>query len=598
MERWNEDVPLELAGKGDRGARKHFASVIARIAALSVVALTLAVAGLYLASRGSRSEVLEAITPDSGSTVTMPAPTFRWSGSGRGTGYRLEIAKSDDGAFTTPIVTSLASATSYTITTNLPDGSYLWRVREVRTSKETWSAVERFRVRTRSTFGPDPSYRRPAGSVLVGVGSLTQRLLDTYPEDASFWLAASVHRIDGVLRPKAGQQFHGQPGAVISGAKVLSGFVREGHRWYVGGQSQRLPPHGNHSVCGAKNPLCYLSEEVYVNNDFRDRVRSLDDVGPGRWFFDHDRGRIYLGDDPTEELVETTVASQLFAGGAQDVVVRNLVVEKFGSRLQRGAVEPGGAAGWQVRNCEFRLNHGGGVGVDNGGRLADSSVHDNGQLGTGGNGAGAVFEHNEIARNNRLGVDPEWEAGGTKWAFTNGLVVRGNWVHDNLGNGLWTDLDNVDTLYEDNLVERNEGAGLLHEVSFKATIRNNVLANNGGHGIFVMDSSDVEAYENRVAWNRGGGIGGRQDKRVGGPEQWSLSRLWVHDNDVTMTSGTTGLYDWVGDGRVFDQDNRFDRNAYTTPSSPVAWWEWQGERIGAGRWKRYGQDVHGTFRSL
>jgi len=587
-----------LAGEGGGGARQHLARGASWVAALWVVALTLVLAGLYLTSSGSRSVVPEAIAPVADSTVTVPAPTFRWGGGKRSNMYKLEIAKPGDGTFTAPIVTSLASGATYTITTNLPDGVYLWRVRVVTTGERPWSPVERFRVRTLSAFGPDPSYRRPAGSVVVGVGSLTQRLLDTYPENTVFWLVAGVHRIDGTLRPKAGQQFHGQYGAVISGAKMLSGFVREGQRWYVGNQSQRLTPHGNQSVCSAKSPLCYLSEEIYVDDDFRDRVRFLDDVGPGKWFFDYDRGRIYLGDNPIGELVETTVASQLFAGGTQDVVVRNLVIEKFGSRLQHGAVESNEATGWQVRNCEFRLNHGGGVGVDGKGRLANSSVHDNGQLGVGGHGAKAVFEHNEIARNNRLGVDPYWEAGASKWAFTNGLIVRDNWVHDNLGNGLWTDIDNTGTLYEGNLVERNEGIGLLHEISFRATIRHNVLINNGGFGVLVMDSSDVEAYRNRVAWNRGGGIGGRQDERAGGPDQWSLSRLWVHDNDVTMTSGTTGLYDWTRNGRVFGQGNRFDRNAYTTPSSPVAWWEWQGERIGSGGWRRYGQDVHGNFNSL
>jgi hypothetical protein len=31
-------------------------------------------------------------------------------------------------------------------------------------------------------------------------------------------------------------------------------------------------------------------------------------------------------------------------------------------------------------------------------------------------------------------------------------VVRGNYVHDNNGTGMWTDTNNIHTLYEDNLV--------------------------------------------------------------------------------------------------------------------------------------------------
>jgi parallel beta-helix repeat protein len=576
-------------------ARRRQHSATAWVAALAA-ALVLVTGGWYVTSRYPGG-VPAAIAPASGGTVTIPAPTFSWRGVREAGGYQLEIAREGDRAFTTPVVTSRAFTTSYTITTNLANGSYAWRVRAQWAGARGWSATAGFSVRTAAAFGPDPSYRRPAGSMLVAAGWLTQQLLDTHPEGTRFWLVAGVHRVEGTLRPKMGQEFHGQYGAVVSGARVLSDFVRDGDRWYVSGQSQRLPPHENRSVCGARHPLCHLSEEVYVNDDFRTRVASLHDIRPGRWFFDHDRDRIYLGEDPTGELVETTVAAQLFAGGVDDMVLRNLGVEKFGNRLQHGAVESAGATGWQVSDCEFRLNHGGGIGVDGGGRLAGSSVHDNGQLGTGGNGAGAVFEHNEIARNNRLRVNPYWEAGGTKWAFTRGLVVRDNWAHDNLGNGLWTDLNNVDTVYERNLSERNEGAGLLHEASFRATIRRNMLTGNGGHGIFVTDSSDVEVHDNRVAGNRSGGIGGAQDDRAGGPEGWSLSRLWVHDNDVTMSSGTTGLRDWAHDGRVFEQDNRFDRNTYTTPVEPATWWEWRGERIGIGGWRRYGQDVHGTLRT-
>ena len=68
-----------------------------------------------------------------------------------------------------------------------------------------------------------------------------------------------------------------------------------------------------------------------------------------------------------------------------------------------------------------------------------------------------------------------WEAGGTKFARTRDLVVRRNFVHHNRGPGLWTDIDNVRTLYEANRVEDNGEAGILHEISYAAVIRNNVV---------------------------------------------------------------------------------------------------------------------------
>ena len=80
--------------------------------------------------------------------------------------------------------------------------------------------------------------------------------------------------------------------------------------------------------------------------------------------------------------------------------------------------------------------------------------------------SGIVVEGNEIAYNNEAGFNPEWEAGGTKfWATTN-LVVRNNHVHHNFGPGLWADNDNVGALYEGNIVEDNDWAGIFHEISY------------------------------------------------------------------------------------------------------------------------------------
>jgi hypothetical protein len=32
-------------------------------------------------------------------------------------------------------------------------------------------------------------------------------------------------------------------------------------------------------------------------------------------------------------------------------------------------------------------------------------------------------------------------------------------------------------------------------------------------------------------------IGGAQNCRAGGPEEWALRNLWAHDNDMIVTSG-------------------------------------------------------------
>ncbi len=119
--------------------------------------------------------------------------------------------------------------------------------------------------------------------------------------------------------------------------------------------------------------------------------------------------------------------------------------------------------------------------TDTDGLARGNAIHHNGQLGMGGHGTGGLIEGNEIAYNLTMGYAAMWEGGGAKWAVTTGLTIRGNWSHDNAGPGLWTDINNIDTLYEDNRVEDSEFAGIFHEISYAAIIRNNVIRNNGSY---------------------------------------------------------------------------------------------------------------------
>ena len=82
-------------------------------------------------------------------------------------------------------------------------------------------------------------------------------------------------------------------------------------------------------------------------------------------------------------------------------------------------------------------------------------------MGLGGSGDNILVQGNEIAKNGYWsGIDVLWEGGGFKYADTDNLVVRGNYSHDNHGPGMWTDINNIHTLYEDNLVVHNTHIGI------------------------------------------------------------------------------------------------------------------------------------------
>jgi parallel beta-helix repeat protein len=445
-------------------------------------------------------------------------------------------------------------------------------------------------------------------AVTVVPGDDLQALVDRYPAGTRFRLEAGTHRMQSI-EAKAGNTFEGESGAVLNGSKLLTDFVPSGRYWVSEGQVQEARNGGE---CFEDRPGCAFSNDLFFDDVALEQVVRLEDVGRDTWFFDYDADRIYLGRDPGGSKVETSVTEVAFKGRVANVTIRGLVIEKYANRAQVGAVHviagvwEGGdvtAPGWLVEDNEFRLNHGGGLSISDGMQVLNNTFHHNGQIGLGGAGEGALVAGNEISYNNTAGFSYLWEAGGAKFVKTRDLVVRNNVVHDNYGKGLWTDIDNIDTLIEDNQVYDNAHQGIYHEISYDAVIRNNYVEGNGfdhpdhvsGAGIFVTASPNVEIYGNTVVNNADGVTGMQTDRGTGAHGPLELRNLYVHDNLIEMTTGHTGIVDFVGDPSVFsDRNNRFEDNTYRLPDDG-RYYVWAGRELTATEWVAMGNDENGIW---
>ena len=283
-----------------------------------------------------------------------------------------------------------------------------------------------------------------------------------------------------------------------------------------------------------------------------------------------------------------------FRSGANSVTIRGFVVEKYANEAGSGAID-GAGTGWKVIGNEVRYNWGGGITLGDGYQVIGNNVHHNRQIGIKGDGNNVLIEGNEIAFNNfRDEYQMGWEAGGTKFVNTTNLVVRGNYVHDNHGHGLWTDGVDGFTLYENNTVMNNFGSGIFHEISVAAVIRyNRVEGNAFPHsigGIKVANSVDTEVHDNVVAGNDGGIVGGQDDRG-----SFLLKNLWVHNNAVSFSQGWNGIYENFGGNVLYTgHNNRFDSNSYSTAGAakPMFWMDTQRT---VAEWQGYGLDLNGAF---
>jgi len=295
-----------------------------------------------------------------------------------------------------------------------------------------------------------------------------------------------------------------------------------------------------------------------------------------------------------------------------NVTIDHLVIQNYNAPAQVGAVNVGttgteSASRWTVSNCEIRYNGGVGIRIGQYARVLSNNVHHNRQLGIGGVGDSVLVEGNEIAFNNyQKAYDFGWEAGGTKFVLTNNLIVRGNYVHDNWGPGLWTDIDNVNALIENNRVIDNADAGIFHEISWRAVIRNNEVRNNGsasprgwlwGAGIQIAASKDVEVYGNTLSGNANGIALLQQNRGSGTQGVHLVQNDFVHDNVVDMSAGgASGAVQDVGDLAIFtSRNNRFANNTYVLGTNKSVF-AWMNNWLTPLQWQGYGQDLTGVFR--
>lgn len=452
----------------------------------------------------------------------------------------------------------------------------------------------------------------------LAAGSNIQAALTAGPTGQTFLLQPGTYRLTDyattALNPKTDQKLIGINGAVITGSTVLSTWTPSGSDFFATRATGTLASqadNGRCSITGCENP-----NDVFYDGVPLVRVNSQAALAPGKFYEDFAAGRVYIRDNPTGHLVEQAVVRRLIQSSNSGIKVLNLTLQHAANQYQQGAVEADGT-GWLIEHCDVRYNHGYGVRTDGTfSTVRRNHVHHNGQLGIGGSNCDdSLIEENEDNHNNRDGAY-SWgnEAGGSKWSLTDRLTVRGNYVHDNIGAGLWTDINNGETLYENNYVVDNTQYGIFHEVSYSAIIRNNVSARNApnsttgfysGGQIVASASRDVEIYGNTVRGRDT--IGGMQQNRTDDPDPRGAHEIWnlyVHDNaEETLNNGGWHLLggivndDAAQNPGVWDsRNNRFQNNTYYSTVTTGGYWEWHNGARSFTTWQTtYGMDTAATF---
>jgi parallel beta-helix repeat protein len=201
-----------------------------------------------------------------------------------------------------------------------------------------------------------------------------------------------------------------------------------------------------------------------------------------------------------------------------------------------------------------------------------------------------IFEANEIAYNG-------WEQ---KVMDSVSVTFRNNFVHHNLGDGIWYDGGNPNALAEGNRVEDNGRNGIFYEASNGLVVRNNTLRRNGDTAVFLSTSQNVQIYNNTFENNFRSITYFVNCANLGDARNLDLMNNSAHDNTIRVgtqsgvfatgfsyTAGCTStqLAPYLNGSKNLT----FSRNTYYVPSLTGWYWVWNGLRDWYG-WQSVGHD--------
>jgi parallel beta-helix repeat protein len=347
-------------------------------------------------------------------------------------------------------------------------------------------------------------------------------------------------------------------------------------------------------------------------------------------------GDIFDGDNRQAILDGQNAHAYAFnSSSTSNVTVRGFVIQNFATPLQEGAINSFGTTGWVISNNHITHNAAAGVATDNGAQVLNNLIDWNGQEGYACHGSDIVYDGNEIAYNNHnLAVDATWEAGGGKAWATSHATFKNNYVHDNGGPGMWSDTNNIYTVYDHNTVNNNWGPGIYHEISYNAQITNNTLQDNGmpsspGGGqklgwlfdaaiqlrlsqsldpttpLLISGNTLVNNY-NSIALIQSPVSGCTNTSlNEGAYGACTVKNVLVQNNNVTLSQGATGaVEDGAGPGVFTSQNNQFVNNTYSTAAShpndgyTYGWFAWKDSWGGWSFWQGSGNDVTGHYSTF
>jgi hypothetical protein len=378
---------------------------------------------------------------------------------------------------------------------------------------------------------------------------------------------------------------------VLDGARRLDGWREASNGWYVTGWNVDLSrTYGD--MIDPRVPMAAYPDQAFIDGAPLRQVARLGDLASGTFFVDQDADRLYIGSNPSGRTVEASdLRWAIYFNRAHGSSLRNVTVRRYASTAADMAAVRAYSDDMVVADSTFELNAYMGVSAMGSNITFRNLVaQDNAYIGVHGHLAPQfTLRDSLVQRNNGAGFDAWHSGSGVKVTTSRVVNYWNNEVSDNKGPGLWVDLGVAFGSIVGNLVERNTYSGILVELSGKTVVADNVVLDSGQAGVWVLESNDVEVWNNalyrndRDIWVEDGP---RVDPSANSDAISELLRVSLRNN--TMGQGRSGVQaslatdDWTEKRSSVDMRISSDWNAFWLPA---------GTPTKLSRWARWPQSL-------
>ncbi len=320
------------------------------------------------------------------------------------------------------------------------------------------------------------------------------------PDGATVVLRAGIYR-EGVTisNKRVTLQPYPSEAVTLRGSQVVSGWKKLGPVWVRSGWSYRFPRNAPAQLMRPNAPLADSPDMVFVDGQQLRQVASAAAVKGKTFAVNYKTKQLTIGVNPSGHVVEgATLWSGLTLVNAPRSIVRGLQFDQFGSPYNTGGAVRDLSDGVTFENDIFTDNAMAGLMLmgTNTSVLHDSAAR-NGQLGMKlYRAANVTLQANRLSENNVELFNQSQEAGGVKISTSHDVTVDGNLVDHNTGIGIWFDVAATRGVVVHNDVNGNTANGVQYEISSTGIIAGNAVWSNNGGGIRVIESSDVDVWNN------------------------------------------------------------------------------------------------------